>query len=683
MPLDPVNDRRPPVTPQMAVRVAGVGVLAFALFGIVFFRLWYLQVLDGDKYLTQARQNRVRTERIQAPRGQIVDRNNLRIVDNRRATVVTIDPRSVPVAMRVEIAKYGQAFTARSKRPNGRKGPKPALPQATGPTLALFQRLGNVLQMSPATINLRVVSSILQVPYADVRIKTDVDRSQRDYLEQYKERFPGVSVAQVYLRSYPYGSTAAQLIGVIGQINKDQLADKKNYKGIKTGTFIGQNGLESQYDKYLRGQDGTYRIEVNAAGERRRAVATTDPKPGRQLKLTLDLGLQQKAEQALVQAGGGRPGAFVALNPDSGAIYAMGSYPTYDPRELSKPFSTQAAYDKKFGHAAGDPLFNRAIGGFYPTGSVFKPITSLAALQSGVTSASRVIDDKGCIQIGRNAADRRCNALSKANGPVDLVKALQVSSDVYFYMMGQELNPKAGHPLQKWARRLGLGHRTGIDVPGEGSGLVPDPTWRQRQNAKEARCRKKLHRACGYADGTNRPWTPGDEVNLAIGQGDLQASPLQMAVAYSTIVMKGKVPRPHLGDQIVDPRGLVQRLDPAASKHVAIDPAWRQTILDGLHKAASASGGTSADVFKDWPQNRYPVFGKTGTAQRPGRPNDQSWYVAYAYDATRPDRNPIVIACTVEDGGWGAAAAAPAVRLMLSKWFRVQPKLVRGGSATR
>ncbi|QEC49686.1 hypothetical protein FSW04_20295 [Baekduia soli] len=682
MPVDPTSDRRPPVTPQMALRVAGVGVVAFILFGIVFFRLWYLQVLDGDKYLAQARENRVRTERIQAPRGQIVDRNNLKLVDNRRATVVSIDPRSIPVALRTQIAVYGQAFTARDKRPKGRKGPRPAMPQATGATQTLFRRLGTVLQMSPATINQRVVSSILQVPYADVRIKTDVDRSQRDYLEQYKERFPGVSVDQVYLRSYPIGDVAAQIIGSVGEISETQLKNKA-YKGITSGTFIGQGGLESEYDKYLRGHDGTYQIEVNAAGERRQAVAARDPEPGRQLKLTLDLGLQQNAEQDFVQAGGGHPGAFVAMNPDTGAIYAMGSYPTFDPREYSKPFASQAAYDKKFGKAAGDPLFNRAIGGFYPTGSVFKPITSLAALQSGVTSPDKVIDDTGCISVGRTQADRRCNAGSKPNGPVNLVKALQVSSDVYFYKMGQALNPQPGHPLQKWARHLGLGHRTGIDLPGEGSGLVPDPAWRDAQNRKEARCRKQLGHPCGYADGTNRAWLPGDEINLAIGQGDLQASPLQMAVAYSTIVAGGKVPRPHLGQEVTDARGVVQKLDQPASKHVKIDPAWRSAIMEGLRRAASDPGGTSADVFKDWPKQQFPIYGKTGTAQRTGRPNDQSWYVAYSYDASAPDRNPIVIACTVEDGGFGAVAAAPAVRLMLSKWFQIKPKLVRGSSATR
>jgi penicillin-binding protein 2 len=680
MPLDPVSERRPPITPQMALRVAAMGVGAFVLFGIVFFRLWYLQVLDGDKYLAQARENRVRTERIQAPRGRIVDRNGLALVDNRKATVVSLDPRTIPQDVRAAAASWGQQMGLRAKRRKGHQGPRPAVPEATGQLRVVYKRLGRVLGMSWKTINQRVVASLVQVPYADVRIKTDVSRSQRDYMEERRDQFPGVTVAEVYLRAYPYQKIGAQMIGTIGEISETQLADKKRFKGVKAGTYIGQTGLEAEYDRYLRGHDGAYRIAVNALGERQNAVTARDPRPGRELKLTLDLGLQQAGEKALVQAGNGLPGAFVAMDPTDGSILAMGSNPTYDPRELTRTFSTKAAWDAKFGKAAGDPLFNRAIGGFYPTGSTFKPITALAALSSGNTTPQRVVNDSGCIQVGARTVDVQCNAGKTANGPVSLVRALQVSSDVYFYQMGLDMNPDPGHPLQKWARRLGLGHRTGIDLPEEGSGLIPDPAWRDRQNRKEARCRKKLGRPCGYADGTNRPWTPGDETNLSVGQGDLQASPLQMAVAYSTIVNGGRVPRPHLGAQVNDSRGLVQRLDAPAAKRVKMDPAWRDAIMQGLHAAASAPGGTSTDVFKDWPQNRYPVYGKTGTAQRAGRPNDQSWYVAYAHDTSRPNGRPIVIACTIEDAGWGATAAAPAVRLMLSKWFNVKAKLVRGSS---
>jgi penicillin-binding protein 2 len=258
-----------------------------------------------------------------------------------------------------------------------------------------------------------------------------------------------------------------------------------------------------------------------------------------------------------------------------------------------------------------------------------------------------------------------------------MTSALSKSSDVYFYTMGQRLNYLTSQPLQKWARRLGLGHRTGIDAPGEFGGTIPDRAWRDRLNRKEAACRKREHHACGYADGSNRPWSEGDEVNLAVGQGDLQATPLQMAVAYATIANNGHRVRPHLGEAVEDAGGrLLQRIEPGASQRVKLDPVARQTILDGLHDATVH--GTSADVWKGWPQKRYPVFGKTGTAERPGRPNDQSWYVCFVNDPARP----IVVAATIEDGGWGASAAAPLARTIISKWYGQPVKFVVGESHT-
>jgi penicillin-binding protein 2 len=243
--------------------------------------------------------------------------------------------------------------------------------------------------------------------------------------------------------------------------------------------------------------------------------------------------------------------------------------------------------------------------------------------------------------------------------------------------MGQRLNALAGQPLQKWARRMGLGHRTGIDTPGEFGGTVPDRAWRDRLNAEEAACRKKKGHPCGIADGTNRPWTEGDEVNLSVGQGDLQATPLQMAVVYSVLANANHRVRPHLGAAVEDSGGrLLQRIEPGAAQHVTIDPAVRRVILDGLHDATIH--GTSADVWKGWDQSRYPVFGKTGTAQRLNRPNDQSWYVCFVNDP----QHPIVVAVTIEDGGFGADAAAPVARTIVSKWFHQPIKYIAGKSKT-
>jgi penicillin-binding protein 2 len=678
MPLDPANDRRPPITPQLAIRVAGAGVVAFVLFGIIFFRLWYLEVLDGDKYLAQARENRVRTERIPAPRGQIVDANKVVIVDNRKATVVSLNPASIPPEMRTAIATYGQRFTERDNRPKGHKGPRPPLPQPTGALLARYERLGKVLGLSVRTINQRVVTGILQVPYADVRIRTGVPASQRNYIEERSDQFPGVTVAQLYVRQYPYRSAAAQVLGAIGQIDKDELEDS-HFDGVAAGTDIGKGGLEYEYDKQLRGTDGSLHIEVNAAGERRRASTVRQPKQGRELQLTLRLDLQQAGENALRTAGHDLPGAFVALNPENGAVYAMGSSPTFNPRDLNGPFATNAAYQAKFGKAAGSPLFNRADQSAYPTGSIFKPITSLAALSEGLITPSEKFNDTGCFQTGARKIDKSCNAGGKVYGPVNMVDALRVSSDTYYYNLGKKLFERGGLALQKWARDLGVGRRSGIDLPSEARGALPSPAKIRELQDYERQCRKREHKANCYIADLSASWNPGDMTNFAVGQGGLQATPLQMATAYATIINHGRVPTPHLAEQVEDSRGVVEKIDKPSKRKVAIKEEWRTAIMEGLSEAANQDGGTSKQVWdQGWPRDRYPIFGKTGTAERIGQA-DQSWYVAYSYDHT-PERKPILVVVTVEKGGFGAESAAPAARLILSKWFGVSPKLIRGSS---
>jgi penicillin-binding protein 2 len=674
----PTQDRLPPITPQLALRIAMLGGIAFVLFAIIFFRLWYLQVLSGDQYLQQARDNRVRELRVQAPRGEVVDRNGNVLVENRAATVVELDPESLPTAERNAAATWGQQMTARSKRPKGKQGPLVPIPAPATPHVAArIKSLARVLQMSPRTIQVRIVRSLSTLPYANVTVKVDVDVPQRNFLVEHSEGYPGVDVQRRFLRRYPQGTLAAQLVGSIGEINGHELKMKK-FKGVSQGTVIGQGGLEWSYDQYLRGIDGSTKVTVDALGRPKGTAVGRNPESGRSVQTTLDSGLQRTGEQYLKQAidqGPGSAGGFVALDPRDGSVLALGSYPTFKPSMLSRPLSP-AAFERLTSDKYGAPEFNRAIAGSYPTGSTFKPITALAALSTGVVRPSDVIDDHGCIKIGANH-ESRCNAGSEALGPVNMVSALSKSSDVYFYTMAELLNPLGGQPLQKWARRMGLGHTTGIDVPGEFGGTVPDAAWRDRLNREEASCRKRTHKPCGIADGTNRGWTVGDEVNLATGQGDLQATPLQMAVAYATLANGSHRVRPHLGAAVEDSGGRVlQRIEPGASTPVKFDPVARQTILDGLHD--STVSGTSADVWKGWPQNRYTVYGKTGTAQRPTRPNDQSWYVCFVNDGARP----IVVAVTIEDGGFGADAAAPVARTIVSKWFDQPIKFIAGKSRT-
>ena len=669
--MESANERRAPITPQLALRVAVFGGIALALFAIVFFRLWYLQVLSGDKYLAQARVNRVRELRIQAPRGKIVDRNGKEIVRNRLAVVVELDPSKLPDKERADAAQWGKDAGDRLARPKGHRGdPIRYPPIATRALKTRFRQLGTVLGTSSKAIQRQVVQSLVLVPYSSVRIKTDVPESVLSYISERPENFPGVRVEKTYLRDYPHGSLAAQILGTVGEIAPKDL-NTARFRGVKQGTLVGTGGLERSYDRYLRGVDGIQRVQVDASGRPVPGqLKRQEPIAGQRLRLSLDLSLQKIGQQSLGFIGGARPGAFVAMDPRDGQMLAMGSAPTFDPNLLSKRFST-AFYKTLTSDETGAPLFNRAIAGQYPTGSTFKAVTALAGLQTGlITPGTNVVDD-GCITIGDA---ERCNARKAKYGSVDLARAIQVSSDVYFYKLGNDSYFKGGLVIQQMARRLGFGRPTGIDLPGEDKGVIPDPAWRAQRNKDEIACRRQKHISlkinvfaagalgCGIADG--RKYNLGDTVNLAVGQGDLSATPLQLAVAYAAIENRGRVVQPHLGLEIDSANGeLVQRIERDPARRIHIDEADREAVATGLHLSASAAGGTSADVFAGWPQDALPVYGKTGTAQTPK--GDQSWYVAYVPDPRRP----IVIAATVERGGFGAETAAPVVCRMLSKFY--------------
>jgi penicillin-binding protein 2 len=442
--------------------------------------------------------------------------------------------------------------------------------------------------------------------------------------------------------------------------------------------------LERTYDRYLRGVDGVQRVQVDAFGRPvpNAALKRQEPIAGQRVQLSLDLGLQRTAQQKLGEIGGGRPGAAIALDPRDGSLLAMVSQPTFDPALLTKEI-TQERYDTLLGSNTDGPgpLFNRAISGQYPIASTMKAITALAGLEKGLITPGTVINDPGCIEIG---VIERCNARDQAYGSVDLARAIQVSSDVYFYKLGASAFSAGGQVIQRYARKLGFDRPTGIDLPGEDGGTIPDTAWRRKINATEIECRRKKKlpltgfAGCGISD--LREYDLGDNASLAVGQGDMQATPLQLAVAYAAIANKGKVVVPHLGLQIERANGeLVQRIERDPARRVSIDEGARAAVEHGLHLAASAPGGTSADVFSGWPQDRLPIYGKTGTAER-GIKADQSWYVAYVPDP----KHPIVVVATVEEGGFGAATAAPIVCQILAKFYDVEgAPCARGESAAR
>lgn len=714
-----LEERRPAITPQLALRVALLGGFAFVLFAIVFFRLWFLQVLTGEDYVSQARENRVRKVRIEAPRGDIVDRNGRTLVRTRVAPVVQVVPSQLPESVLALADTYRQARsrvegerlqaasrlrsldrelgedgrrTTRAQRRERRRLARaarhaapvsvPALPADASDVRSLYRRLARVIGVSTRTIHERVIEGVAETPYSNVTIKTDVPSAAFNYLRERKEQFPGIAVEKLYLRNYPHDELAAQLFGTLREISPKELKERR-YRGVAAGTRIGASGIEYSYDPYLRGKDGYTKVVINALGNRdeRRETSRVEPKQGNQVKLTLDLDLQRTANNALRRAiaaaavNGAKAGAYVAMDPRNGEILALGSYPSFDANVFAKPLS-QRKYDQLNSEARGAPLFNRAIAATYPTGSTFKLVTAMAALQEGLITPSSTIVDTGVFKLGNQEF---ANAKDAVFGPLQLRRALTVSSDVFFYELGAQANGK-GPIIQDWARKLGIGRRTGIDIPGEFAGLVPDAQWRNQGYDAYLKCTKKAKVSVGtdaalYAcGGIERPWSQGDNVNLAVGQGDLQATPLQLATAYSTVANGGRVVRPHLGQAVEDGQGrLVQQIRKPARRKVEFSAANRQAIMDGLRGAASEKGGTSADVFRGF---RYPVYGKTGTAER-GLAPDQSWYAAYVPHPTRP----IVVVTTIERGGFGAETAAPAARLILAEWFHLSDRSFHAGSS--
>jgi penicillin-binding protein 2 len=615
------NERRPTLTPQLAFRVAVIGGVALVMFAVIFFRLWYLQVLSGDNYVAAAQNNRVREIKIQAPRGEIVDRHGQPLVENRNSLSIKVTPDKLP--------------EGRAEREE------------------LYRRLAKLLGLNPRRLERRVERELRALPYTRPTIKQDVSQNVVAYVLERQADFPGVEPESEFLREYPHHLVGAHLFGQVGEVNPKQLKDER-FNGVSIGDRVGQAGIEYEYDRFLRGQNGAARVEVDALGNLTDTLKRDQPVQGKQLRLSLDLDLQRVAQQTL--ASGTGKGAFAVMNVQNGEVVALGSQPSFDPNVFTKPI-TKKQLDALTSKDLGEPLLNRAIQAGYPTGSTFKLITATAALESGQITPSTPLSDPGSLTVGgvtfKNAGD-------VAHGVLALPQALTVSSDVFFYQLGRDMNEK-GMPLQLWAHRLGIGRRTGIDLPGEQPGRLPTPAWRNRW------FKQKL---------TDRPWSVGDNINLSVGQGDLAADPLQMAVAYAAIANGGRVLRPRLGLRIEDASGrALQELDAPTARRIKISEENRQAILEGLHGAANSPGGTSTPVFEGFP---IPVAGKTGTAEKGLGRADQSWYVALApYPNVK-----YVVAITDEAGGFGADTAAPMARRILAQLLDVKETgMVQGGGA--
>jgi penicillin-binding protein 2 len=603
------NDDRPQGS-RLSLRIAVLGGVAVALFGILFFRLWNLQVLSGDKYLADAKNNRTREFKVIAPRGDILGREGKVLVDSRSA-----------LALQLNTAK---------------------LPEDPSEERAVLERIGALVHMNLRQVHRKIHEEEEVAAGAPVTLRQDVGFDLVAYIEENQAKFPGAAVQRVFVRHYPHGTLAAHLLGSVGEVSEEELEEARG-KGLEPGEMVGKGGVETTYDKYLRGRPGLTKIQVNALGEPTPGgqLVEVPPTPGENLRLSIDPAVQEAGEAAL--ASRGLPGAFITMDVHNGQILGLGSSPTYEPSALTPPM-TQAQVNALYRNESA-PLLDRATEGEYPTGSTFKLITALAALENGVITPNSVINDPGQLCLGEECFK---NAEGAAYGALTLVPALEVSDDVFFYTLGLDMW-KTGE-LQRWAHQLGIGRTTGLDLPVNTNGLLPTRKWRD-QLFKEGE--------------TERPWSAGDNIQLATGQGDLQTNPLQMAIAYAALGNGGTVVTPHVGMEIEDAAGRVQKeFDPGPRRHLKIDSGTRSVILEGLHDAAQGPGGTSHVVFDSFP---IEVAGKTGTAERPGHA-DQSWYAVLA-----PYPNPrIVTVVTIEEGGFGAESAAPAAKQILEAFFRHQ-----------
>jgi penicillin-binding protein 2 len=586
----------------MAV-TAGLSILCFVA---LVTRLVHLQVAERPAYAARAQANRLRVVPVEPPRGQILDRAGRVLADSRSAWRVRLD-RRVPA----------------------------------GDRTGLLERLAPVLGVPAAELAARVDD-----PAADRVVPALLfDDAPEDVVLALRERqaeFPGVEIDSHPIRRFPHGTLAAHVLGTLGGEPGPGRVGRR-----------GASGVERACDEALAGRPGETRIEVDSAGRPVRTLGGRQAVPGHDVRLTLDLDVQSVAEQALAQgmaaARDGRTGnaslrapagSVVAVDVRDGSVLALASAPTFEPAALAGriPAGVWAALHDPAAHA---PLTNRALQGLYAPGSTFKPVTALAALGSGLITPATVVDDRGTYRVG---ARRLQNAQGRAYGKVDLARALAVSSDVYFYGLGDRLYAgppatAADGPLQAIATRLGFGRPTGIDVGPEASGRVPGPGDRR---AAHARSRGSV---------PDPGWYPGDNVNLAIGQGDLLVTPLQLAGAYAALATGLTPPTPHV---VADGRAASTR--PSAG----LDPAARQAVLAGLHRAVGTGEGTAAAAFAGFPLDRVPVAGKTGTAQVNGK-GDTSLFAAVA-----PADNPhYVVVAVVEEGGFGSTVAAPIARRVL------------------
>jgi len=587
-------------------RMKMLAIFCIVVFFVLLARLWYLQIVKGSEMLALSEMNRTRLIRVRAPRGMIVDRNGRILATSRPQFVVMVVPE---------------------------------LLQSNAQARKVLCRILGISSLELSQLMKRERPAA----YAPVRVAVDVPLDTVTKLIERRPILPGVSVEQDQLRTYPDGALCSHILGYIGEVDKEQIdklnqeleeLHQKDERRYAAGDYAGKSGLERQYELMLHGTDGGMEIEVDALGRTRRVLQYIEPVPGNTLKLTIDKDLQIAAYRAMQ----GKTGAAVAINPQTGEVLAMVSKPDFDPnifvQKLNKEDWMRIVTNRS------NPLQNRAISNKYPPGSTFKPITAVAALESGVAST-----DTTLVCTGIGLYKRRC---WKVHGRVDMTKAIAQSCDVYFYEMGRRLGINRLAPM---ARAFGLGNITGIDLPFEKKGTVPDEKWKMER--------------------FNEKWWPGETVICAIGQGYIQATPIQMASAAATVANWGKRFQPYIVKEVLNPNGkLANASIPKQLTPVPASQKVFEAVRFGMRQAVIGHGGTGRVV--DIPG--ITVAGKTGSAEDPPRKRPHAWFICFA-PMEKPE---IAIAVISEQGGHGSTGAAPVARAILDVYFgKKKPKEVK------
>ncbi len=601
-------------------RVAFFAAMTLIALIVVIVRLIQVQLVHGEEYRAAAQANQIRLIPVAAPRGLVYDRDGKVIVRSRPEFVVALIP-SLVKDVDSELRTVAQTIGVPEKQL------REQLLHHHGVNYKNFDEV------------------VVYEPYGPVILASDIPVAKVSRLSEILNDLPGVDVEVQAVRNYPHGSEGSAVFGYVGQITPDEYKRLRS-QGYSMNDVVGKDGIEYEYDKYLRGQPGGQRIVVDSQSQvvPNIKLPPKQPVPGDSLVLNIDWRLQQIADEALEQGvrswtgGKYRLGAAVAiLDPWSGRVLALSSYPRYDPNAFASDDYKKIA---KYLLDPLDPLFDRAIAAATPTGSTFKMITGSAALTTGVVKVNENVYDSGAWNCyGAEFEDIASGGL----GNTAFVHALAASSDGYFYQMGYRLG---NDRLRKYAQYYGIGQRTGIDLPGEFAGNYPTNAW--------------MLKVAGV------PLEPSDVCSLAIGQGALEATPLQMATVESAVVNGGTLYKPEIAWQVRDPQGhVIRTFDPQVRRHVPVTPESLKAVREGMDQVTEPWGTAYGLAI-----NGLPYGGKTGTAETGnGAGANTTWFVAYA-----PAKHAKIAMAVFVDrsGGYGASVAAPIARQIMVKYFNIK-----------